>query len=36
MKGHFQKNPPHAFHLKDFMLFSMCRVENGVTDVNTT
>ena len=36
VKSHFLKNSPHAFHRKDFMLFFICREENGVTDVNAT
>ena len=36
VKSHFLKNSPHAFHHKDFMLFFICREENGVTDVNAT
>ena len=36
VKSHFLKNPPHAFHHRDFRLFFICRVESGVTDVNAT
>ena len=34
MKSHFLKNSPHAFDLKDFIQFYICREYNGVTDVN--
>ena len=36
VKIHFLKNPPHAFHHKDLMLFFICMEEDGVTDVNAT
>ena len=36
VKSHFLKNSPHAFQLKDVMLFFICREENAVTDVNVT